>query len=177
MPEPGTTALVIAVPAAEPLLDAAKRVNPALVRPGLIAHVTALYPFLPDRELSGDVEQAVRELAATLPRTRVRLTEVVITPGFAAAPAPDLQPVADAVCDRWPEVLPYGGRFGPRPGAHVTVAMGGTGAELARVAEEATALLPVSEDVEELQLVALTDQGWQVRLTAPFGSAAGTTAR
>lgn len=168
---------MIALPAAEPLLDAAKRVNPALVRPGLIAHVTALYPFLPDRELNGDLEQAVRELAATLPRTRVRLTEIVTTPGFAAVPAPDLQPVADAVCGRWPGVLPYGGRFGPRPGAHVTVAMGGTDAELARVAEEATPLLPVSEDVETLQLVALTDQGWRVRLTAPFGSAAGTNAR
>ncbi len=177
MPEPGTTALVIALPAAEPLLAAAKRVNPALVRPGLIAHVTALYPFLPDRELTGDVEQAVRELAATLPPTRVRLTEVVTTPGFAAAPAPDLQPVTDAVCDRWPEVRPYGGRFGPRPGAHVTVAMGGTDAELARVAEATTPLLPVFDDVAELQLVALTGQGWQLRVTAPFGSAAGTTAR
>lgn len=168
---------MIALPAAEPLLDAAKRVNPALVRPGLIAHVTALYPFLIDAEVTEDVERALRELAATLPPTRVRLTQIVTTPGFAAAPAPDLQPVTDAVCDRWPEVLPYGGRFGPRPGAHVTVAMGGTDAELARVAEEAGPLLPLTDDVETLQWVALTDQGWQVRLTAPFGSAAGTTAR
>ncbi|MEU7784421.1 MULTISPECIES: 2'-5' RNA ligase family protein [unclassified Amycolatopsis] len=169
MPEPGTTALVILLPAAEPVLAAARRVDPALVRPGLPAHVTALYPFLPAAEVSDAVLDAVRALAATFSPTEVPLTEFVTAPGFAAIPAPALQPVTDAVCARWPEVRPYGGRFGPRPGAHVTVAMGGEADVLERVAAEVRPLLPLTDQAAELQLVALTDRGWEPRLSARFG--------
>ncbi|WP_309236011.1 2'-5' RNA ligase family protein [Amycolatopsis sp. SID8362] len=169
MPETGTTALVILLPAAEPILAAARRVDPALVRPGLPAHVTALYPFLPDAELTDQVLDAARELAATFSPTDVPLTEFVTAPGFAAIPVPALQPITDAVCDRWPSVQPYGGRFGPRPGAHVTVAMGGEAEVLERVAGEVRPLLPVRDRAVELQLVALTERGWEPRLSARFG--------
>lgn len=169
MPDPGTTALLILLPAAEPVLAAARRVDPALVRPGLPAHVTALYPFLPDASLTDEVLAEVRALAAGFPPPEVRLTEFVTTPGFAALPAPGLQPVADAVCARWPEALPYGGRFGSRPVAHVTVAMGGSDDALERVGREVRPLLPLADRAEALQLVALTDRGWKPRLEAPFG--------
>ncbi|MEV6872400.1 2'-5' RNA ligase family protein [Amycolatopsis sp. NPDC051128] len=174
MPEPGTTALVILLPAAEPVLAAARRVDPALVRPGLAAHVTALYPFLPDGELTDEVTAAVRELAGAWPPVEVRLTDFVMTRGFAAIPAPSLQPIADAVCARWPEVPPYGGRFGARPAAHLTVAMGGEDAVLERVAAEVRPLLPLADTAEALQLVALTEQGWEPRLSVPFGGSAGS---
>jgi hypothetical protein len=177
VPETGTTALVIALPAAEGILDVARQVNPALVRPGLIPHVSALYPFLPAAELTGAVEQEVRELAAEHPPPDVELTEILITPGFAAAPAPAVQAIADAASARWPHLRPYGGKFGPRPVAHVTVAMGGTDAELARVAAGVRPLLPVRERAEMLHLVELTETGWRLRLSAPFGAPAGTTAR
>ncbi len=160
---------MILLPAAEPVLAAARRVDPALVRPGLPAHVTALYPFLPAAEVSDAVLDAVRALAATFSPTEVPLTEFVTAPGFAAIPAPALQPVTDAVCARWPEVRPYGGRFGPRPGAHVTVAMGGEADVLERVAAEVRPLLPLTDQAAELQLVALTDRGWEPRLSARFG--------
>lgn len=172
MPEPGTTALVILLPAAEPVLAAARRVDPALVRPGLAAHVTALYPFLPDGELTDEVADAVRELAAAFPPVEVRLAEFVTTRGFAAIPAPSLQPIADAVCARWPEVPPYGGRFGSRPAAHLTVAMGGEDEVLERVAAEVRPLLPLHDTAKALQLVALTERGWEPRLSVPFGAAA-----
>ncbi|MEV4146749.1 2'-5' RNA ligase family protein [Amycolatopsis sp. NPDC049691] len=169
MPDTGTTALVILLPAAEPALDAARRISPGLVRPGLPAHVTALYPFLPDTSLTDEVTAAVRSLAAGVSPVSVRLAEVLVAPGFLALPAPSLQVVADAVCARWPEIPPYGGRFGPRPPAHVTVAMGGDDETLSRVAAEVRPLLPVTGRAEALQLVALTDRGWEPRLEAPFG--------
>ncbi|EOD64107.1 2'-5' RNA ligase family protein [Amycolatopsis vancoresmycina] len=169
MPELGTTALVILLPAAEPVLAAVRRVDPALVRPGLPAHVTALYPFLADGSL-GDAElAAVRSLAADLLPTDVQLTEFVTAPGFAAIPAPGLQGVADAACARWPDVQPYGGRFGPRPAAHLTVAMGGSEATLEQVGREVRPLLPVVDRAEMLRLVALTERGWESRLEAPLG--------
>ncbi|MEV6643950.1 2'-5' RNA ligase family protein [Amycolatopsis sp. NPDC051371] len=168
MPEPGTTALVILLAAAEPALAAARRVDPALVRPGLAAHVTALYPFLPDTLLTASVLAAVRSLASGVSPTEVRLGEFLAAPGFAALPAPSLQPITDAVCARWPEVAPYGGRFGPRPPAHVTVAMGGDEETLSRVGAEVRPLLPLTAHATALQLVALTERGWEPRLEAPF---------
>ncbi|MDQ7804567.1 2'-5' RNA ligase family protein [Amycolatopsis sp. A133] len=169
MPEPGTTALLILLPAAEPVLAAARRVDPALVRPGLPAHVTALYPFLPDDALTDDVFAAVRSLAAAVPPPEVKLSELVAAPGFVALAAPALQDVADAVGARWPEILPYGGRFGPRPAVHLTVAMGGSAEALERVAQEVRPLLPLTDRAEALRLVALTERGWEPRLEAPFG--------
>ncbi|MGC7096199.1 2'-5' RNA ligase family protein [Amycolatopsis lurida] len=177
MPETGTTALVISLPAAEGILYAARQINPDLVRPGVVAHVTALYPFLPAAELTGTAEQEVRDLAAEHSPGDVVLTEILTAPGFAAAPAPALQDLADAACARWPHLRPYGGRFGPRPAAHLTVALGGTDDELARIAGEVRSLLPVHHRAETLDLVELTENGWRLRLTAPFGPAAGTTAR
>lgn len=171
MPRPGTTALLILLPAAEPVLAAARRTAPDLVRPGLPAHVTALYPFLPAHEVTDEVLDAVRALAAAAGPVGVPLTELVTTPGFTAVLAPALQPLADAVCARWPDVPPYGGRFGPAPAAHLTVAMGGTDADLERVAAEVRPLLPLDARAEVLHLVALDDQGWETRLTAPLGGA------
>ncbi|WP_326949446.1 2'-5' RNA ligase family protein [Amycolatopsis sp. NBC_01307] len=170
MPRPGTTALVILLPAAEPVVAAARRTAPELVRPGLPAHVTALYPFLPASEVTDEVLDAVRALAAAAAPVSVPLTELVTAPGFSAIPVPALQAIADAVCARWPDVPPYGGRFGATPDAHLTVAMGGTDADLERVAAEVRPLLPLAARAEALHLVALDDEGWETRLTAPFGT-------
>lgn len=169
MPEPGTTALVILLPAAEPVLAAARRVDPALVRPGLPAHVTALYPFVPDGALGDADLAAIRSLAADFAPVDVQLSDFVTAPGFAAIPAPELQEVTDAVCARWPDVPPYGGRFGPRPAAHLTVAMGGSADTLEQVGREVRPLLPVADRAGTLQLVALTGRGWEPRLAAPLG--------
>ncbi|WP_239154838.1 2'-5' RNA ligase family protein [Amycolatopsis sp. FDAARGOS 1241] len=164
----GTSALVVELPAAAGLLEVAAAVNPGLVRPGLPPHVTALYPFLPDELLDEDVDAAVAELATRHEVTDVPLTDLVVTGGFVAVSAPALQPLADAACDRWPDVRPYGGRFGPHPPAHVSLALGGSEAENAEVAERGRTLLPLIGRAEALHLIVLTERGWQLRLTAPL---------
>lgn len=162
----GTTALVVLVPAADAALAAVRRVAPDRVRPGVGAHVTLLYPFVP----AAGADDAVRALAAAFRPVPVTLTEVVARPGFAALPVPDLQPLVDAAAARWPDVLPYGGRFGPAPPAHLTLAMGATDAELAGVRSAVTPLLPVRDRVTALHLVERTDRGWRPRLTAPLAA-------
>jgi hypothetical protein len=163
MPETGTTALVITLPAAEVLLDAARRVNPAVVRP-IPAHVSVLYPFVP---LTRDVEQVLEDIAAATPVTPVDLTEIVTAQGFVGIAASALQPVVDAVCERWPDVLPYGGRFGARPAAHLTVAMG---PDASRVITAVRKELPVGDRADALRVVVLTEGRWQLGFTAAFGS-------
>lgn len=166
MGDTGRTALVVMLPAADPLLDAARRIAPDRVRPGVGAHVTVLYPFVPVAEAA----DAVRELAAGYGPVGLDLTETVTAPGFAAVPVPALQPVVDAAAGRWPQTPPYGGRFGPRPAAHLTLAMGGTATELDRVTAGVRPLLPVRAAATALLVVELTDQGWRPRLDVPLGA-------
>ncbi|MFE2142472.1 2'-5' RNA ligase family protein [Streptomyces sp. NPDC059456] len=169
MPEPGTTAVVIVLPDAAPLLDAAWRIDPALVRPGLPAHVSLLYPFVPQSALTGEDETGVRSLAAGFPAADLVLEEVVTAPGFVAVSVPGLQPIADAFHARWPGLRPYGGRFGARPASHVTVAMGAENAAAARVRDALGSLLPLHTRAAAVELVVLTEEGWQSRFTAPLG--------
>ncbi|GLW04422.1 2'-5' RNA ligase family protein [Streptomyces lavendulae] len=171
MPEPGTTAVVIVLPDAAPLLDAAWRIDPALVRRGVPAHVSLLYPFVPKPALTGRDEEAVRSLAARFPAADLFLEEVVTASGFVAVGVPGLQPIVDAFRARWPGLRPYGGRFGARPAAHVTVAMGADDpATAARVRAAIGSLLPLRTRAAAVQLVVQTEGGWQPRFTAPLGT-------
>ncbi|HEY3506056.1 MAG TPA: 2'-5' RNA ligase family protein [Actinocatenispora sp.] len=165
MPEQdGTTALVVLLPAADAVLDAVRRVAPDRVRPGVGAHVTVLYPFVPVAEAEG----AVRALAASYRPVPLTLGDVVTRDGFAAVPVPELQPLVDAALARWPQVRPYGGRFGANPPAHLTLAMGATDAELDRLRSAVAPLFPIRARVEALHLVERTGGGWRPRLAAPF---------
>ncbi|MCK2241595.1 MULTISPECIES: 2'-5' RNA ligase family protein [unclassified Crossiella] len=166
MPALGTTALLILVPAAEPLLEAARAVNPATVRPGLPAHVTVSYPFVPFTE---DLTAAVHSLAADTSPIDLTLAEVVVRPGFLAVTAPGAQELADRAGQRWPWLRPYDGRFGERPPTHLTVALGASAGEADRIGEQVRALLPIRLAATGLELVERTVRGWQVRLSAPFG--------
>ncbi|MFE3763621.1 2'-5' RNA ligase family protein [Streptomyces sp. NPDC059104] len=170
VPEPGTTAVVIVLPDAAPLLDAAWRVDPALVRPGVPAHVSLLYPFVPEPELTGRDEKGVRSLAAGFPAADLLLEEVVTASGFIAVTVAELQPVVDAFHAQWPGLRPYGGRFGARPAAHVTVAMGADDPTTAGLVRAAVGgLLPLRTRAAAVQLLALTEEGWRPRLTVPLG--------
>ncbi|WP_030303168.1 2'-5' RNA ligase family protein [Streptomyces katrae] len=170
MPEPGTTAVVIVLPDAAPLLDAAWRIDPALVRRGVPAHVSLLYPFVPASALTDQDEKGVRSLAASLPAADLLLEEVVTASGFVAVAVPGLQPIVDAFRARWPGLRPYGGRFGARPAAHVTVALGADDpTAAAHVRAAVGGLLPLRTHAAAVQLVVRTEEGWRPRFTAPLG--------
>ncbi|WP_328946783.1 2'-5' RNA ligase family protein [Streptomyces sp. NBC_00250] len=170
MPEPGTTAVVIVLPDAAPLLDAAWRIDPALVRRGVPAHVSLLYPFVPESTLTDQDEQSVRSLAAKFPAADLLLEVVVTASGFVAVAVPGLQPVVDAFRAQWPGVRPYKGRFGERPAAHVTVALGADDpTAAAQVRAAVGSLLPLRTRATAVQLVVLTEEGWRARLTVPLG--------
>lgn len=161
---------MIVLPDAAPLLDAAWHIDPALVRRGVPAHVSLLYPFVPEPALTGRDEKGVRSLAARFPAADLLLEEVVTASGFVAVAVPGLQPIVDAFGDQWPGLRPYRGRFGARPAAHVTVAMGADDpATAARVRAAIDSLLPLRTRAAALQLVVLTEEGWQPRFTAPLG--------
>ncbi|MEU7602823.1 2'-5' RNA ligase family protein [Streptomyces sp. NPDC041003] len=162
------------MPDAAPLLDAAWRIDPALVRHGVPAHVSLLYPFVPESALTGRDEKGVRSLAASFPAADLVLEELVTASGFVGVTVAELQPMVDAFRARWPGLRPYGGRFGARPTAHVTVAMGADDpATAAQVRSAVGSLLPLRTRAAAVQLVVLTEEGWRPRFTAPLGGPDG----
>lgn len=138
------------------------------------AHVSLLYPFVPESALSGQDEEGVRSLAASFPAVDLLLQEVVTASGFIGVTVPQLQPLVNAFRAHWPGSRPYGGRFGARPAAHVTVAMGADHpTTAARVSAAIGSLLPLRTRAAAVHLVVLTGEGWQPRFTAPLGAPDG----
>ncbi|HEX3784284.1 MAG TPA: 2'-5' RNA ligase family protein [Pseudonocardiaceae bacterium] len=172
MPQQGQTAVIMPVPAADPILAAVAAEYPDAVRPGIPAHVSLLYPFLPAEALDAEVSDWLSDLATRTPPLAPRFTELVVEPGFAHLSVPEFGPLTSAIRARWPEVVPYGGRFGPTPVAHLTIAMGFAPADADRITALTRPFLPLSVTVDELWLLALTS-GWQRLGRFPFSGSRG----
>jgi hypothetical protein len=160
---------VALVPAANELLGMAAKIDPGAVRPGIPAHASIAYPFLPAGEVTPEVADALGEVAAAGGPVAVRLASAVAALGFVGVPVPELEPTAAAVRQRWPDLRPYGGRFGAEPPVHVTVAMGAEPANTELIAQRAMDRLPLLDKVREMHVVELADTGWRALLTIPFG--------
>lgn len=165
MPREGATALVVPVPEADPLLAAVAARFPDAVRP-LPAHVTLLYPFLPADALDDQVLAALDEVFADRPPMSVEFTECRRSTGFAALlpdPVDGLSALVGDLRRRWPELLPYDGRFGTDVDLHVTVALNTAEATAEAVAREIVPeYTPIRAELREAWLIALQDQ-WQLR--------------
>ncbi|EWM17436.1 2'-5' RNA ligase family protein [Kutzneria sp. 744] len=160
MPQPGQSALIIPVPTAAPLLAHVAARFPDVVRPGDTGHVTMLYPFT-----SATLEK-LAEVAGELAPMDVVLDRVVREPGFVALTSSALAPLTAQVRRHWPAVVPYGGRFGPSPEAHLTLAMGVSDADAATIAALAA---PVPARLDQLWVLRYEDT-WQVTGRFPFGA-------
>ncbi|MCB8905540.1 2'-5' RNA ligase family protein [Streptomyces sp. CB02980] len=134
------------------------------------AHVSLLYPFVPESALTDQGEQGVRTLAASFPAADLLLEEVVTASGFVAAPFRDSNRSSTRSAPSSLGSYPYRGRFGARPAAHVTVAMGADNpTATAHVRAAIGSLLPLDTRAAAVQLVVLTEEGRQPRFAVPLG--------
>lgn len=172
VPQPGQTAVVIPVPGLDPVLDAVAARWPEAVRSGIPAHLTLLYPFVPSG--TGLTDRAVercRELCAGAGPLRVTFERAVVGPAIvstAPVPADRAVALARSFITEWPEFPPYGGRFGPDPHPHVTLALGADPARNAEVAALVDGALPVRAELQMAALVELTERGWHQRAVLPL---------
>lgn len=167
MPTRGRTGLVVPVPAADPLLDAVSQRHPDAARPAFVAHVSLLYPFLPGEDVDAATVEWLRSFAASTAALTLRFDEVEHSAGFVALPAAALEPMAKAVRDQWPQVIPYGGRYGRNPGSHLTVTMGTDPDESGRIAGYVREFLPLTGVADQLWIVEY-DGTWRIRETLGF---------
>ncbi|GAA1793032.1 2'-5' RNA ligase family protein [Luedemannella flava] len=154
---PTETALIVAVPEAEPAVGVHRDAYDAAAGWGVPAHVTVLYPFLaPDRidheVLAGLSETfaAHRPFEATLASVGWFGDQVVYL-----APEPDdrFRALTAAVWDRFPQAPPYGGAFDDVV-PHLTIGHDHPRPLLAAAADQVAAHLPVHASVRAVRLIA-----------------------
>lgn len=172
----GNTALVLPAPEAEPLVSPWRARHDRSAGEGVPAHVTLLYPFVPPDELDPRVDRALAALTGELDAFDYELarTEVlsdILT--IAVEPHARFEALRERVLERWPALVPYGGRYGPRPRLHITVAWGAwarpDGAEdFAPISRGIDPALPLRARADQLWLMERRDGLWSTRAVFPL---------
>jgi 2'-5' RNA ligase len=118
-PSPGeVSAIILPVPAAEPLVSGWRRRHDRSAAAGVPAHVTVIAPFLAPERLTEELIAELRALFGPRPAPRPSFTRIGrFAPAgdgtgvlyLAPEPADELRALTEAVVARWPEAPPYGG--------------------------------------------------------------------
>ncbi|MGJ7906419.1 2'-5' RNA ligase family protein [Actinopolyspora sp. H202] len=170
MAREGRTGLVIPVPAADAALAPVAERYPHVVRDGVPAHLSVLYPFLAAEELDTGVVTTLRALFDRQPPLRVVLDRCHRQGGFVylvPEPMDALRELTDRVRRGWPHLVPYEGRY-DLVDPHVTVAMGAEEETAAALRREAAESVPLTVELGEAWLVVLR-QRWQLHERFVFG--------
>lgn len=158
---PDTSALMITVPDAEPIVAEHRlRWDPAGA--AVPAHVTVLFPFLDPADLGPtEREELARVLARFAPfeLTFARVGRFPDVVWLAPEPADRVSALTDAMVERWPSHPPYGGAY-ETVVPHLTVADGAPPAVLDRLERELPSALPISAQVRDLMLICREGGRW-----------------
>jgi 2'-5' RNA ligase len=168
------TALILPVPAAEPLVSRFREKFDSSAAVGVPAHVTLLYPFLaPDAVGASEVAALTTLFAATEAfdvafRRTARFADRVLY--LAPEPADPLLRLMRRVWARWPECPPYHGTIAKdvvRP--HLTVSDGAGGAYMDRIDLAVGGALPLLTRLDEAWLIEERTGRWTTRETFALG--------
>jgi len=165
MPE---SALIIAVPEAEPLVKSFRdRFDSSAA--GVPAHITILYPFVPPSEIAVALLAELRDLFARFSPFEFALTELQRFPEYlhlSPSPPEPFKALTYAVVEHYPDYPPYGGEF-PEVIPHLTVAGEIEAKQLDDIEREFVnqhgAQLPMKARASEVLLIENTSGQWEVR--------------
>ena len=171
----GTTrresALLLAVPEAEPVVGPWRRRHDPSAALGVPAHVTLLYPFRSPDRLDAALLAELRAFFATVPPFRFALTALARFPTvlyLAPEPATPFQQLIDALAGRYPDTPPYGGAF-TIVIPHLTVAHADDRAVLDHVARALAGFAPIDAFAGEVSLMAEGEDGhWRLHTRFPL---------
>lgn len=157
----GQTGVVVAVPAAEPVVGPARSAYDTSAAFGVPAHVTVLYPFLPIDAVGAEVLAELGGICTSVPVFDVSFAEVRQWPGVGyLAPDPEapFRELTAKLAARWPDHRPYGGAFDDVV-PHLTIAEGDADA-LATAEAMVRPGLPIATRVERVDLIAFDGSRW-----------------
>ena len=155
------TGLIVQVPEAEPVVGEWRKRHDWSAAHGVPAHVTTVFPFVPEEKLDDRVLADLRELLAGVPAFRFVLTRVARFPDVAwLAPDPSerFRELTELVVARWPEYPPYEGEF-EEVIPHLTVAEGDEALQ-DEVDRALSPSLPFEAEAIEVTLIVEDDTGW-----------------
>lgn len=173
----GPTALVVPIPAADPLVGPWRDRFDKHAAEGVPAHITLLSPFVPPEEVPQALPRVQALLAGPPPRARLHFAA---WPGLAVLvpdPDPGFGELGAALCAAF-GLLPYGGRHGAQVQPHLTVAYGDPdpalqAARFAALAADLAPHLPLEVRATEVWLLQKHDGTWQIRTRLPWGGSPG----
>jgi 2'-5' RNA ligase len=173
--EPTHSALIVAVPEAEPAVARHRERLDTAASWGVSAHITVLYPFLPPAEIDQQVLDALADLAAAVPAFDLTLNGLgwfrddVLW--LSPHPAEPFRRLTAAVAARFPAAQPYGGEF-EEVVPHLTLGHNHPVATLTAAGEETLAHLPIHARVDRLTLITGRPEpggSWPARAVFPLG--------
>lgn len=168
--ERGQSAVVVPVPAAEPVVSAWRERFDSSALEGMPAHITALYPFLIEGRLTHSVTARLRCLCAELPVLDVEFRGVGRFPAVIyldPEPVEGLRRLTATLAEQWPEAPPYGGSF-EAVIPHLTIAHGVDHGVMADIENDVLQALPVRARLAEACLYVFDGARWQSRARLPF---------
>jgi 2'-5' RNA ligase len=165
MPSP-PSALLVAIPEAEPLVQPHRLGFDPVAARGVPAHVTAIFPFVPRDHLDDAVLERLAAVAAAHPRFDFVLSHTAWFDRDVLWLGPeDPAPFVDltrALEREFPDYPPYAGEYAD-VAPHLTVAHGSAMAAPDAVEAELRTGLPVTGRAEHLSLFVEDDDGrWSV---------------
>ncbi len=163
------SALIIAVPEAEPLVRAWRERFDDSAGVGVPAHITILYPFMPPREITPEILAELSDLFARFAAFEFMLPELQRFPEvlyLAPSPAGPFKVLTQAVVERYPDYPPFGGAY-PEVIPHLTIADVDDAGQLDTIEREFMqqhgAQLPVKATSTEVLLIENTSGRWEVQ--------------
>lgn len=181
LPGDWESALLVAVPEAEPAVREHRARLDSSARDGVPAHLTVLYPFLPPVSIDGAVLAALRRLFAEFAPFDVTLDRVSWFGEEVVWLAPrDDRPFRALIRAAWgafPEYPPYGNKYAEVI-PHLTIGDRDDPVALRAAAEAVRGHLPVATTATEVTLMAGPAPGnlanppgqWRTLAAFPFGA-------
>jgi 2'-5' RNA ligase len=178
----GGSAIILPVPAAEPLVSGWRLRHDPSAAAGVPAHVTIVAPFLDPEQITDELLGELRRLLAARPAPRVQF---IRTARFAPAgavpgvlyldpePADELRGLTRAVVARWPEAPPYAGLHAEIV-PHLTVAIADE-VTLEEIEGELTRALGrgVAATLDQAMVYVHVGERWRGVATLPLGVGRG----
>lgn len=119
------------------------------------AHITVLGPFVPEGELTAEIDVDLAGLFAAAPAFDFVLEQIRVFPSglvyLHPEPAEGFVQLTAALAARFPAYPPYAGDFAPVP--HLSLCALAPGRDLEVVRDELASLLPVEARADEVRLV------------------------
>ncbi|MCA1711078.1 MAG: 2'-5' RNA ligase family protein [Actinobacteria bacterium] len=171
------SAVLLAVPEAEPLVSQWRAKGDPSAAHGVPAHVTLLYPFLPAEQVDDGVLGELAWFFKGVDSFPVRFTRVArwehVGVVYLAPESDVLTQLTRSLARRWPECPPYSGEIPvDELIPHLTIVHTDDRALRQSAANDVSPKLPLKAVAREASLwVRGEDDEWTVRQTFPFGPA------